>query len=78
VLLYDGERMPDHYLECGLTATRELISMKKYLIWNGFTRPSGSVPLSAYQAQLDIAAKQLQNDLDRELIRSLMTPSLDK
>ena len=78
VLLYDGERIPDHYLECGLTATRELISMKKYMILNGFTRPSGAVPQSPYQVQLDIAAKQLQDDLDRELIRSLMTPSLDK
>ncbi len=79
VLLYDGERLPDHYLECGLTATRELISMKKYMIWNGFTRPSGAVPQSPYQAQLDIAAKQLQQDIDNAMLKAIVTgSSLDK
>jgi len=79
VLLYDGEKIPDHYLESGLTATRELISMKKYMILNGVVRPYGANPMSPYQAQLDIAAKQLQQDIDNAMLKAIVTgSSLDK
>ncbi len=67
--------MPNHYLELGLTDTRNLVRSKQWQLEN---RSTISFTSSPYQAQLDIAAKQLQIDLDRELIRSLMTPSLDK
>ncbi len=80
VLLYDGAPMPDYYLECGLTATRSLVNMKKYMIWNNLQEwRSGSVPTSAYQAQLDIAAKQLQQDIDKAMLKAIVTgSSLDK
>ncbi len=79
VLLYDGAPMPDHYLECGLTETRELINTKKFLIWSGKVRVTGSIPLSAYKAQLDIAAKQLQQDIDNAMLKAIVTgSSLDK
>ncbi len=74
-LLHDGAPMPNHYLELGLTDTRNLVRSKQWQLEN---RSTISFTSSPYQAQLDIAAKQLQIDLDRELIRSLMTPSLDK
>ncbi len=80
VLLYDGEKMPNHFLESGLTATRELVDRKKYLIWNNLQEwRSGSVPQSPYQAQLDIAAKQLQQDIDNAMLKAIVTgSSLDK
>jgi hypothetical protein len=77
-LLYDGAPMPKHYLESNLTDTRGYVSMKKYMLDNGLARAYGAVPQNPYQAQLDAAAKQLQEDIDKELIRSLMVgPSLD-
>jgi hypothetical protein len=80
VLLYDGEPMPRHYVEVDRLTTREYVRQKKWALEHDFTRrPSGAVPQNPYQAQLDIAAKQLQQDIDEQLIRSLMVgPSLDK
>ncbi len=79
VLLYDGEKMPDHYLECGLTETRELINTKKFLIWSGKVRITNSMPLSAYKAQMDAAVKALQQDIDNAMLKAIVTgSSLDK
>lgn len=71
-LLYDGAPMPTHYLESGLTATRGYVSMKKFWLENSTTRPYAQNP---YQAQLDAAAKALQQDIDNALIKSIVTGS---
>ncbi len=73
VLLYDGERIPNHFLESGLTTTRELVDRKKYLIWNNLQEwRSGSIPLSAYKAQMDAAAKALQQDIDNAMLKGML------
>jgi hypothetical protein len=79
ILLYDGAPMPDHYLEVDRLTTRALVRNKRW--YDNMTQPTliHTTPYvsPSYQAQLDIAAKQLQEDIDKELIKSLMTPSLD-
>ncbi len=75
-LLHDGAPMPNHYLELGLTDTRNLVRSKQWQLEN---RSTISFTSSPYQAQLDIAAKQLQQDIDNAMLKAIVTgSSLDK
>ena len=55
----------------------ELRHAIRYITENG-RLPSYLLIYNPYHAELQRAAELMQRDLDRQLIKSLMTPSLDK